>query len=132
METEHTFPPWEERHQRWLAIGRDHPPEWLAAYVESPAARWVVSLEDGPDNDRRPYAAYLNDPQDLPHWAYALAKAYLDDVGEWPLFGIRAELALAEFSEHNDISRAVREILAAIHPVWPDVTIRHIGEEQKE
>ncbi|MBF0138382.1 MAG: hypothetical protein H7833_01125 [Magnetococcus sp. DMHC-1] len=132
MDAEQMPPPWEERHQRWLAMGRERPPEWLAAYVESPGARWVVSIEDGPDNDRRRFTTYLNDPQDLPHWAYALAKAYLDDVGEWPLFGMRADVALAGLSDHGDIPRAVREILAAIHPVWPDVIVIHIGEEHRE
>ncbi|MBF0152781.1 MAG: hypothetical protein HQL64_03450 [Magnetococcales bacterium] len=132
MNAEEIPTPWEERHQRWLAIGRERPPEWLASHVDSPKARWVVSIEEGPDNDRQCHTAYLDDQADLPHWAYALAKAYLDDVGEWPLFGMRADVAMADYADHNDPPRAVRDILAAIHPVWPDVTILHIGEEVRE
>ncbi|MBF0426087.1 MAG: hypothetical protein HQL66_09765 [Magnetococcales bacterium] len=131
MDAEQIPTPWEERHQRWLAIGREHPPEQLAAYVAAPGARWAVSLADGTDDARKVYTAYLEEQAELPFWAFALAKAYLDDVGEWPLFGPRAEVALAEYLDHGDVVRAVRAIIAAIHPVWPDVTILHIGEEQR-
>ncbi|GAB0057506.1 hypothetical protein SIID45300_01835 [Candidatus Magnetaquicoccaceae bacterium FCR-1] len=117
------------RLHRWLALAAEHPPEWLAAVVESPTAKWVVVSEDGPEADRQRYVAYLNDLDDLPYWAFALAKGYLDDVGEWPLFGLPVEEALNALEEHGDPLRAVREILAGIKPVWPDFRVMHVGRE---
>ncbi|MEO5345788.1 MAG: hypothetical protein H7834_05340 [Magnetococcus sp. YQC-9] len=117
------------RLHRWLALAEDHPPEWLANHMESPAARWVVVSEDGPAEARERYVAYLEDQEDLPFWAFALAKGFLDDVGEWPLFGMPIEEALNALEEHGDPERAVHEILAGIKPVWPDFRLIHVGRE---
>ena len=120
----------EERQIRWLAIGRMLPPEQLAAIVASPQACWTVITETGgaADNVRR--TAYLNRADDLPFWAFALAKGYLDDVGEWPLFGLATEQALSLWEEHLDPVRAVQEILASVKPVWPDLEVIYAGEEK--
>ncbi|MBF0341989.1 MAG: hypothetical protein HQL95_13660 [Magnetococcales bacterium] len=127
---ETTLPPSGRLH-RWLGLSREHPPEWLAGYLESPTARWVVVTEDGPEEDRQKFVAYLNDATDLPYWAFALAKAFLDDVGEWPLFGLPVEEALHAFDEHGDPLRGVREILEGIRPIWPDFKVIHAGEESR-
>ncbi|MBF0272167.1 MAG: hypothetical protein HQL98_08910 [Magnetococcales bacterium] len=119
------------RRHRWLALASQHPPEWLAAFLESPSARWVVVTEDGPAEDRQRYVAYLEEAADLPYWAFALAKGYLDDVGEWPLFGLPVEEALNALDDHADPIRGVREILAGIQPVWPDFKVIHVGEESR-
>ncbi|MBF0127103.1 MAG: hypothetical protein HQM02_07815 [Magnetococcales bacterium] len=126
--TPHTPVP-EERLQRWLAIGKETPPERLAAYLESPAARWAVITENGPEEDRQRLTAYLLDPRDLPYWAFALAKSYLDDVGEWPLCGMFVEQALSNLEDHGDPIRGVREILAQVKPVWSDLEVLFVGEE---
>ncbi|MBF0613268.1 MAG: hypothetical protein HQL55_19290, partial [Magnetococcales bacterium] len=113
----------DERLYHWLRITEGQPPEWVASYVQSPQATWSVVLEDGPDIDRHHYTAFLEDPQDLPFWAFALAKAYLDDVDEWPLYAITAELALDAFEEHGDPVLAVHHVLSSVTPVWPDVRV---------
>ncbi|MBF0461593.1 MAG: hypothetical protein HQL87_09370 [Magnetococcales bacterium] len=119
----------EERQIRWLAIARTRPPEQLAALVASPQARWTVVTETGGLSDKVRRTAYLDTLEDLPFWAFALAKSYLDDVGEWPLFGMATEQALSLWEEHLDPIRAVREILASVHPVWPDLAVVYVGEE---
>jgi hypothetical protein len=116
-----------ERQVTWQQLTEGRPPEWVAGYRASPTACWQVVVQDGPPQDRQRYVACLDAEEDLPHWAMALARAYLDDVGEWPLFGMYAELALEEYEDHGDVSRAVREILHAVHAVWPDVTVVEIG-----
>ncbi len=120
----------EERRARWLAIGGTLPPEQLAAWVESPQARWAVITETGGPADTTRLTAYLNSPDDWPFWSFALAKSYLDDVGEWPLFGMATEQALEEWEEHRDPGRAVREILASVQPVWPDLRVVYVGQEK--
>lgn len=125
-------PPAVARQQRWLGIGKEQPPEDLAAHVESPQARWTVITEDGPEIKRLRRAAYLEDPLDLPYWAYALAKAYLDDVEEWPLFGLKADLGLEKYhTDHQDPIQAVHEILEAVTPVWPEFTVIDILQENR-
>lgn len=124
------LPP-EARLHKWLGIGSQLPPEALAAHVEADTAHWVVVTEEGPPADRRRHTAYLLDGEDLPFWAFALAKSWLDDVGEWPLYGMHAEDALEAYIEHGNVERAVREIVAAITPVWPDVEILYVGEEKE-
>lgn len=126
-----TGPPSAARHHRWLALSSTLPPEQLAAFVESPEAGWVVVTETGEIRARIRLTAYLNDRLDLPHWAFALAKSYLDDVGEWPLFGLDTELAFSAWEEHQDPVRAVQEILATVKPVWPDLDVCHVGEERQ-
>ncbi|MBF0143308.1 MAG: hypothetical protein HQL57_11200 [Magnetococcales bacterium] len=128
---ESSEPPPEARRQRWLSLAKANPPEWLAAFVESPRARWVVVTEEGSGRHLVRRSAYLLDIEDLPYWAFALAKCYLDDVGEWPLFGMQAEAALQDFADHQDPLLAVPRILAAIKPVWPDVVVTFVGEEQR-
>ncbi|MBF0613641.1 MAG: hypothetical protein G8237_00820 [Magnetococcales bacterium] len=125
---ETTVPPSGRLH-RWLALGREHPPEWLAAIMESPQARWVVVTEDGPQEDRQRYVAYLEDRADLPCWAFALAKSFLDDIGEWPLYRLPIEEAMLASEEHGDPIRAVWEILAGVKPIWPDFQVIHVGAE---
>lgn len=129
-----------ERLIYWLAIAKHHPPEWLASYVESPKASWAVVTENGPDIDRERNTAYLQRFQEAPYWAFALAKSYLDDVGEWPLAGVKTELTLAQYEErleqgeeenHSNIERAVREILNTVKPVWPELDVIFTGEEQR-
>lgn len=122
----------EERYQRWLALGKDQPPEWLASYIESPTAHWAIVTENGPKEDRQRLTAYLQDPQDLPYWAFALAKSYLDDVGEWPLFGMLVEAALHSLEDHADPLRSVREILAQVKPVWSDLDVVYLGEKSSD
>ena len=119
-----------ERQQRWLGIAKTMPPEELAAFVESGHPRWVVITETGGLLDRIRRTAYLNSSQDLPYWAFALAKSFLDDVGEWPLFGLQTELAFDDWEEHQDPIRAVREILASVKPVWSDLDVLYVGEEK--
>lgn len=116
-----------ERRQRWLGLTLDMPPEEIAAWVDGPDARWSVVTEEGegPSLERR--TAFVSAREELPYWAFALAKSYLDDVGEWPLFGFAAEAALADYEEHQDPVRAVHEILASVLPVWPDVRVVFVG-----
>lgn len=121
----------EERQHRWLAISRTMPPEQFAAFVESPQARWTIITETGGLHDRVRLTAYLNESEDLPFWAFALAKSYLDDVGEWPLFGMETEHTLSLWEEHKDPARAVQEILASVKPVWPDLKVLYTGEEKR-
>ncbi|MBF0400634.1 MAG: hypothetical protein HQL80_07815 [Magnetococcales bacterium] len=115
---------------RWLAIARTMPPEQLAALVESPQARWVVITESGEVPHKVRLTAYLDRQEALPFWAFALAKSYLDDVGEWPLFGMATEQALVAWEEHQDALRSVAEILASVKPVWPDLDVVFVGEEK--
>lgn len=122
----------EELQHKWLSLAKNHPPEWLAAVVESTQAHWVVITANGPLNARIHSTAYLEHKEDLPFWAFALAKSYLDDVGEWPLYGMHAELALLEWEQHEDHHRAVRDILAAVLPVWPELEVVFVGEEQNQ
>lgn len=121
----------EERLALWLSITRALPPEQLAALVVSPQARWAVTTTTGGTTDTVHLTAYLESIDDLPFWAFALAKSYLDDVGEWPLFGMATERALDLLEEHRDPVRAVREILATVKPVWPDLEVLYIGEEKQ-
>ena len=129
-----------ERRLYWLAIAKNHPPEWLAAYIETTDSCWAVVTENGPAIQRQRNTAYLQRWQESPYWAFALAKSYLDDVGEWPLAGIQTELALAGFEERLEqgeeessanIEQAVREILASVQQVWPELEMVFIGEEQR-
>lgn len=117
-----------ERRQRWLGQTAEKTPEEIAAWVEGPTARWSVVTEEGEGPALQRRTAFLNTSEELPYWAYVLAKSYLDDVGEWPLSGFAAETALAEFEEHRDPVRAVHEILASVLPVWPDVRVVFVGE----
>ncbi|MBF0283669.1 MAG: hypothetical protein HQL51_04330 [Magnetococcales bacterium] len=119
----------EARLHRWLAMTQGQPPEWIASFTQSPRAPWVVVTEDGPENDRQRRAARLDEAEEIPYWAFALAKSYLDDVGEWPLFGMEAETALDAYEIHGEIAQATREIIHAVHSVWPDVEVIFIGEE---
>lgn len=123
------IPP-EARLARWLAIAKTMPPEQLASLVESPQAHWVVITETGDPPHTVRLTAYLNTQEDLPFWAFALAKSYLDDVGEWPLFGMGTEQALIAWEEHQDPIRAVGEMLASVKPVWPDLEVVFVGEEK--
>lgn len=120
----------EERLHRWFATAENQPPEWLADYHQSPTAPWVAVVEDGPEIDRQRFTARLDEADDLACWALVLAKAYLDDVEEWPLFGIKAELALDSYQDHGDPVRAVQEIMAAIQPVWPEVKVVQVHQEK--
>ena len=120
----------EERHARWLAMASGLPPEQLATIVTSPQASWVVITQSGGTVDAVRRTAYLESSADLPCWAFVLAKSYLDDVGEWPLFGMATEQALGKWEEHQDPVRAVQEILASIKPVWPDLEVVYVGEEK--
>lgn len=120
----------EERYYRWLAIAKNNPPEWLASYMESDQAHWAIITETGGEKDRIRLTSYLLDPLDLPYWAFALAKSYLDDVGEWPLFGIKTEIALSNWEDHQDPIRAVHEILNTVTPVWPDLKVLYVGQEK--
>ncbi len=119
----------EESYHRWLNLAKNQPPEWVASYMEAPSARWVVVTENGPAEARQRMTAYLKDPNDLPYWAFALAKSFLDDVGEWPLFGMFVEQALFALDEHHDPLLSVREILTQIKPVWSDLDVIFVGEE---
>lgn len=120
-----------ERQHRWLAIAQTMPPEQLAAFIESTQACWVVITETGGPKDRVRLTAYLNELDDLPFWAFALAKSYLDDVGEWPLFGMQTELAFSFWEEHQDPLRAVQEILTSVKPVWSDLDVIYAGKEKR-
>ncbi|MEO5340162.1 MAG: hypothetical protein H7837_06550 [Magnetococcus sp. MYC-9] len=119
-----------ERLARWLAMAHPMPPEQLAAMVESPQAAWMVVTESGGPHDKVRYTACLDNREDLPCWAFALAKSYLDDVGEWPLSGMATELAFHAWEDHQDPIRGVREILASIQPVWPDMEVVYAGEKR--
>jgi hypothetical protein len=128
-----------ERKLFWLAIAKNHPPEWLAAYIEAPNAPWVVVTENGPTIQRQRSTAYLLRWQEAPYWAYALAKSYLDDVGEWPLAGIKTELVLARYEELLQqeqketmalAQETTQEILATVKQVWPELDVIYSGEEQ--
>nr|CRH05871.1 conserved protein of unknown function [Candidatus Magnetococcus massalia] len=137
--SEPTFPtstedeiPQNSRLAFWLHRCEGMPPEQVAAWQEPPPARWQVVIEDGPQLKRQRYIAQLAQQEDLPFWAYALAKAYLDDVGEWPLFGFQADHALTLFEDHGDTERAVRDVMAAIKGVWPDVEVIFIGQDHPE
>lgn len=116
----------EEKWGKWLALIGGHPPEWLASYVESPQASCMVVTGHGAGMEQR--TACLDRLEDIPYWALALAKAYLDDVGEWPLQGMHAEYALLDYELHRDPRRALTEIIAAIKPVWPDVEVIYAGD----
>jgi hypothetical protein len=129
-----------QRRIYWLAIAKNHPPEWLASYVESPQSRCAIVTENGPAIQKERNTAYLENWQDTPYWAFALAKSYLDDVGEWPLAGIATELTLTHFEEQiaqNDeadiatIEQAVRKILLTVQAVWPELEVVFVGEEKK-
>lgn len=120
----------QERHYRWLALAKEKPPEWLAGFVESRTANWVVITENGSPVDRNRLSAYLDAAEDLPFWAFALAKSYLDDVGEWPVFGLNTEQALDAYEEHQDPVQAVQEILATVKPVWADLEVIYAGPER--
>lgn len=122
--------PLEGRLARWMAQTIGQPPETLANHIASPTASWVVVTTDGPEIDPQRHTAYLDEEADLPCWAYVLAKSFLDDVGEWPVFGMAADNALANWEDHQDASRAVREILATVQPVWPEVTMLYVGKKQ--
>lgn len=115
----------EERRCRWLALADQHPPEWLASYVSSGQASCVVVTEHGGGGE--PCMACLESMEDLPYWAFALAKSYLDDVGEWPLLGMSVEYALLDYESHGDPERALEEIMATIQSVWCDVAVRFVG-----
>ncbi|MBF0371497.1 MAG: hypothetical protein HQL52_18815 [Magnetococcales bacterium] len=121
-----------ERRMRWLGRAKGKPPEWLATFVESPQAGWVVVTEEGekPHEVRR--SAYLEEPAELPFWAFVVAKAYLEDVGEWPLYGMNTEMALDTFIEGGELdpASAVRQILATVKPVWPDLEVVFVGRER--
>lgn len=121
----------EELKQKWLAIAYNKSPEWLAAYVESSKASWVVVTENGPLEAKQRYSAYFEQQHDLPFWAFCLAKAYLDDVGEWPLLGLHAEYALLEYDNHGNPLLAMESILATIKPVWPEMEVVYVGEEKQ-
>ena len=115
---------------QWLEKVGHLPPETLANFVEAPGAKWAVITEDGPPLKRVKSAAYLETPTAMPFWAFCLAKSYLDDVGEWPLYGMAAEVALDQFDDHQDPERAVREILSSVTPVWEDFSVHYVGKEQ--
>jgi hypothetical protein len=128
-----------QRRIYWLAIAKNHPPEWLASYIESPQSRWAIVTENGPANQRERNSAYIQHWQDAPYWAFALAKSYLDDVGEWPLTGIKTELTLANFEElleqdggenKETTQQAIRDILDTVKPVWPELDVVFSGEEK--
>ncbi len=128
-----------ERRMYWLAIAKNHPPEWLASYVQSPQAPWAIVTENGPAQRRERNTAYLLRWQEAPYWAFALAKSYLDDVGEWPLTGIHTEVVLAHFEDNLEesgvddmdlVEKAVRDILATVKPIWPELEVVFTGEEQ--
>jgi hypothetical protein len=120
----------EERLVRWLAVGRTLAPEGLAALRQVEGSGWRVVTASGDALSRTERVACLQEQADLPFWAFALAKSYLDDVGEWPLFGMATEQALAAYEEHHDALRAVQELLATVQPVWPDVQLVQIEEVQ--
>ncbi|MBF0587777.1 MAG: hypothetical protein HQL53_01485 [Magnetococcales bacterium] len=122
-----------ERKIRWQGMAKGRPPEWIASYEASPGAVWTVIIQDGEARHPRRFTARLKEPEDLPCWAYVLAKSYLDDVGEWPLYGMKADVAMHTYEEdHQDIERAVHEMIAAIHPVWPDVKVIFLGQERTD
>ncbi|MBF0621799.1 MAG: hypothetical protein HQL54_07710 [Magnetococcales bacterium] len=131
INNEDGFHPSEERKQRWKKIAVGMPPEALAAITQAPHARWHILTEDGPEIKREQRTASLVEPEEMPYWAFVLAKAYLDDVEEWPLFGMKAEMELEEYeNNHHDPVLAVHEILSAVKPVWPEVSILYVGEMQ--
>ncbi|MBF0357629.1 MAG: hypothetical protein HQL70_03410 [Magnetococcales bacterium] len=127
-----------ERRIYWLAIAKHHPPEWLASYVESQKANLVIVTENGPAIQKERSSAYLENIEDAPYFAFALAKSYLDDVGEWPLAGIATELALVNFEEQiikdgktdiTTVEQSVRAILKTVQPIWPELDVVFFGEE---
>ncbi|MBF0097617.1 MAG: hypothetical protein HQM04_14045 [Magnetococcales bacterium] len=120
----------EERLVRWLAVGRTLPPEGLATLREVEESGWRVVTASGDALSRSEQVACLREQADLPFWAFALAKSYLDDVGEWPLFGMATEQALAAYAEHRDVLRAVQELLVSVQAVWPDVQLVRVEEVQ--
>ncbi|MGN7610636.1 hypothetical protein ACQZV8_00970 [Magnetococcales bacterium HHB-1] len=121
------------RYYQWLGRTKKEPPEEIASWIASSSAHWSVIIEAGPKLNRQRYTAYLEEPEDLPYWAFMVAKSFLNDVGEWPLFGMHTELALQNYeeAEEQDPERAVYEIIATIHPVWPDVTVLFVGREEE-
>ncbi len=121
-----------ERLVRWKVLAKGHPPEWLASYVASPGSRWTVITQEGHGHALKRRTAYLKTREDMPCWAFELARSYLDDVGEWPLYGMKSEAALFAYEEHQEPERAVREILTGIEPVWPDVRVLYVGEEHAD
>ncbi|MBF0308167.1 MAG: hypothetical protein HQL56_01400 [Magnetococcales bacterium] len=117
----------EERYHHWLQLAV-LPPEVLANHSDSAGEEWIVVTAEGDPPDRQHHMARLASSEDLPYFAFALAKSYLEDVGEWPLFGMKAEDALASWEESSAEPReAVRTILASVHPVWPDVELLFAG-----
>lgn len=120
-----------ERRARWLGQTAGLPPEDIAAWNDPEGVGWSVVTEEGEGEFLERRTAGVATGEDLPFWAFALAKSYLDDVGEWPLFGFKAEVALADYEDHRDPVRAVHEILASVLPVWPDVRVVFVGEARE-
>lgn len=116
----------------WTRLAEGQPPEAWAAFEASPTAPWIVITEDGPPLDRHRYRCRLEQAEDLPCWAFVLARSYLEEIGEWPLCAPAAEFALAAWEEHQDHERAVREIMATVLPVWPEVTVVYVGDRETE
>ncbi|MBF0194519.1 MAG: hypothetical protein HQL71_08160 [Magnetococcales bacterium] len=128
-----------ERRIYWLAIAKNNPPEWLASYIETPQSKFAIVTENGPTIKKERNSAYLENWQDAPYWAFALAKSYMDDVGEWPLAGIATELTLTHYEEQLDqngetgqaiAEQAVRNILLTVQAVWPELEVIFVGEEK--
>ncbi|MEG3641058.1 hypothetical protein [Magnetococcus sp. PR-3] len=117
---------------RWATLTQDQPPEQLAQWQDRPTSPWVVVIEDGPALDRQRYIAKFELQEEIPFWAYTLCKAYLDDVGEWPLFGFQADKALLQFEEHTDIEKATKEVIECLNTVWPEVTLVYLGQGEPE
>lgn len=144
-----------ERRLYWLAVAEGQPPERFSAYIEDPSAPWTIVTENGPALQKERYSAYLLRWEEAPYWAFALAKSYLDDVGEWPLTGIETEWALLQFEQQREqraqeegetegegetenealtlmIQEAVRTILHTVKRVWPDLEVIYAGREVRE
>ncbi|ABK44634.1 hypothetical protein Mmc1_2133 [Magnetococcus marinus MC-1] len=117
---------------RWAAQSDGMPPEQLAQWQDRATSPWVVIVEDGPALARQRYTARFELEEEIPFWAYTLCKAYLDDVGEWPLFQFIADTALLLFEDHTDIARATHEVFAALSTVWPEVTLVYLGKGMPE
>ncbi|MBF0110888.1 MAG: hypothetical protein HQL76_17110 [Magnetococcales bacterium] len=126
QETEMTFDArMEEKRHFWLALANRHPPEWFATYVAAPGAGCAVVTRHGVENE--PCCAWLERMEDVPFWAFALAKSYLDDVGEWPLTGMAVEMALLAYEQHQNPEMAVNEIITALRSVWNEVEVVRMG-----
>ncbi|MEO5365070.1 MAG: hypothetical protein H7831_01675 [Magnetococcus sp. WYHC-3] len=125
--------PHRARRIQWLELAGRMPPEALASHIQADDAAWVVVTEQGDAPDVQRHTAYLSEAADLPFWAFALAKSYLDDVGEWPLTGLATESALERvLADGLEGDAAVRLILGTLEPVWPDVRVVFVGREQGE